>query len=195
MPSYSKLIIIKLLITVDVYNIKIINQMKGLIMSNTVSATFKTEGAAREALLKLEASGFTEKQISLVAADKSLGKSFNIEKEEKVSEGVATGGVAGGVIGAIAAGLAAAGTITIPGVNLLVYGAGIAAAAGGGVGAATGGLVGALVGMGIPEYEAKRYEDEIKNGAILLVVDAESDERQEKVQDIFEREDAYNIAA
>ncbi len=36
----------------------------------------------------------------------------------------------------------------------------MAALAGAGVGAAAGGLTGALVGMGIPELEAKQYEKE-----------------------------------
>jgi uncharacterized membrane protein len=40
--------------------------------------------------------------------------------------------------------------------------------AGLGVGAAAGGLIGALVGMGIPEYEAKRYEGRVKDGGILV---------------------------
>jgi hypothetical protein len=35
---------------------------------------------------------------------------------------------------------------------------------GAGVGAAVGGLTGALVGIGIPGYEAKRYEGKIKEG-------------------------------
>lgn len=164
-------------------------------MSHTVSATFKTASAAREAILKLEQAGFTEDQLSLVSTDQSIGQSFNIEQDNKAAEGGTIGGAAGGLIGAIAGGLAAAGTIVIPGLNLVVFGAAIAAAAGAGVGAATGGLVGALIGLGIPEYEAKRYEDEVKDGAILLVVDADSSERADQVKKIFERQDAYNIAA
>ena len=35
-------------------------------------------------------------------------------------------------------------------------------------GAATGGLVGALTGTGVPEDEARRYEDEIKDGGIYM---------------------------
>src|SRR5262249_33903429 len=42
--------------------------------------------------------------------------------------------------------------------------------AGVGVGGAVGGLVGAMIGMGMPEYEAKRYEGRIKEGGILLSV-------------------------
>lgn len=164
-------------------------------MSNTVSATFKTASAASEALLKLESAGFTEKQISVVATDNTIGQSFNVEKSTKASEGGALGATTGGLLGAIAASLAATGTVLIPGLNVLIGGSLIAAAAGAGVGAATGGLVGSLIGLGIPEYEAKRYEDEIKNGSVLVVVEADSKERAETVKDMFEHEDAYNIAA
>ena len=43
----------------------------------------------------------------------------------------------------------------------------MAALAGLGVGGAEGGMVGALVGLGIPEYEAKRYEGAVKDGGTL----------------------------
>ncbi|HTS26702.1 MAG TPA: hypothetical protein VMH81_12575 [Bryobacteraceae bacterium] len=42
------------------------------------------------------------------------------------------------------------------------------ALAGIGTGGVVGGFVGALVGMGIPEYEAKRYEGLIRQGGIGL---------------------------
>src|SRR5580692_11087398 len=41
------------------------------------------------------------------------------------------------------------------------------AGAGAGVGGVVGGVTGALVGMGIPEYEAKRYEGRLQKGGIL----------------------------
>ncbi|WP_417451104.1 hypothetical protein [Kordiimonas sp.] len=163
-------------------------------MSKTVSATFKTAVAVRQAILELEAAGFTEKQLSIVAADNSIGQSFNVERESKAAEGGAIGGVTGGVIGAIAAGLAAVGSVVIPGVNLVVYGTLVAAAAGAGVGAAAGGLAGSLIGLGIPEFVAKRYEDEIKDGAILVVVEAEDSDEAKKAKDIFERGDAHNVS-
>jgi hypothetical protein len=37
-------------------------------------------------------------------------------------------------------------------------------------------FVGALVGLGIPEYEAKRYEGRIKSGGILLSVHCDDSE-------------------
>ena len=41
---------------------------------------------------------------------------------------------------------------------------------------AVGGLTGALIGMGIPEYEAKRYEGRVKDGGILLSVHSDTSE-------------------
>lgn len=164
-------------------------------MSNTVSATFKSSSAAREVLVKLGQHGFTEKQVSVVATDSSVGTSFNIERDTKAAEGGAFGAAAGGLLGIIAGTLGATGAIVIPGVNLVITGTLIAAAAAAGVGGAVGGLAGALIGLGIPEFEAKRYEDEVKNGAVLIVVDAENAERADVVKELFEREDAYNNAA
>ncbi len=51
------------------------------------------------------------------------------------------------------------------------------ALSGAAVGAATGGLAGAfLIGLGIPEYEAKRYEGKIKGGSALISVHTDSSE-------------------
>jgi len=40
----------------------------------------------------------------------------------------------------------------------------VAAFAGAGVGGAVDGITGALIGMGIPEYKAKRHEGRVKGG-------------------------------
>jgi hypothetical protein len=62
------------------------------------------------------------------------------------------------------------------------------------VGAAVGGITGALIGMGIPEYEAKRYEGKVKGGNILISVHVESSEEAARVKEIFEAADAQDIA-
>lgn len=43
-------------------------------------------------------------------------------------------------------------------------------AAGASAGAIVGGLAGGLIGLGMPEFEAKRYESYVKNGGLLLSV-------------------------
>jgi uncharacterized membrane protein len=70
----------------------------------------------------------------------------------------------------------------------------MAALSGAAIGAAAGGLVGTLVGMGIPEYEAKRYESKIREGRILLSVHSETSDETKRAKDIFERAGAEDIA-
>ena len=58
--------------------------------------------------------------------------------------------------------------VKFPEANVGLVIAGPLAAGLAGAGAATGGLVGALTGTGVPEDEARRYEDEIKDGGIYM---------------------------
>lgn len=162
---------------------------------STITATFKTRAAAEEALRELEMKGFAEEAISLIVTDETRGKSFVIEEHTKADEGLAAGATFGGVVGAILAAIGTAGTIVVPGLNLVVAGSLAGALAGLGAGAATGGLIGMLVGAGIPEHEAKRYENELKSGKILLAVDVKDDREAKTVQEILKHVDAYNIAA
>jgi outer membrane lipoprotein SlyB len=61
----------------------------------------------------------------------------------------------------------------------------MAALAGVGVGAAAGGLAGALIGMGIPEYEAKRYEGRVKDGNILMSVHTTDSTQRDRAKQIL----------
>jgi hypothetical protein len=86
--------------------------------------------------------------------------------------------------------------IAIPGVGpLLAAGPIVAALAGLGVGGAVGGLTGALIGMGIPEYEAKRYDGRIRKGGILLSVHCDDSEWTKRAKEIMERSGAEDISS
>ena len=56
-------------------------------------------------------------------------------------------------------------------------------------------MVGALVGMGIPEYEAKRYEGRVKEGGVLLSVHCDTSDEITRAKDILKRTGAEDIAA
>jgi hypothetical protein len=71
----------------------------------------------------------------------------------------------------------------------------MAALAGVGVGGAVGGIVGALVGMGIPEYEAKRYEGRVKDGGILLSVHCDTSDEVSRAKDTLKRTGAADISS
>lgn len=162
---------------------------------STITATFKTRTAAEDALEQLEAAGIMHDQISLVVTDSTRGKNFNIDTHSKADEGAAGGATAGGIIGAALGAVAAAGVIVVPGLNLVVTGALAGSLAGLATGAVTGGLLGGLIGAGVTEHEAKLYEKEVRDGAILLAVQAKSSDQKTIIKDILKRTDAYNLAA
>jgi hypothetical protein len=56
-------------------------------------------------------------------------------------------------------------------------------------------VVGALVGLGIPEYEAKAYEERVKKGGYLVAVHVENNERKNDVRDILQRNGLEDISA
>jgi hypothetical protein len=56
-------------------------------------------------------------------------------------------------------------------------------------------LIGALVGMGIPEYEAKRYEGLLKEGGILLSVHCDTSEEIDRAEKILKQTGAEDIAS
>jgi hypothetical protein len=61
----------------------------------------------------------------------------------------------------------------------------VAGLAGLGVGGAVGGITGALIGMGIPEFEAKRYEERLKKGGILLSVHCDTTEEIKRAKEVM----------
>jgi hypothetical protein len=64
-----------------------------------------------------------------------------------------------------------------------------------GAGGAIGGTTGALIGLGIPEYQAKRYEGRMRKGGILLSVHADDHEWISKGKQILEQTGAEHISS
>jgi len=161
-------------------------------VSKLVTAIFNSRSAAEQAVEELIKSGFAREDISLLMSETTRGREFAVKKTSKVPEGAATGMTVGGVVGAVAAGLAAVGTIAVPGLALVAAGPLVAALAGLGAGAAAGGLTGALIGLGIPEHEAKFYDKELEKGGILVGVYAH-DDKNKLARDILESAGAEKV--
>ncbi len=148
-----------------------------------------------KAVDELKEAGFRSADISVLFPESSGTKDFAIEKETKAPEGTATGAGSGAVIGGALGWLAGIGLIAIPGIGpFIAAGPIVAALAGVGAGGLVGGIAGALIGMGIPEYEANRYEGRIKEGGILLSVHADDREWKNKAKDILGRTGAEDVA-
>lgn len=159
-----------------------------------VSGLFDSDRAVQNLINHLEDRGYYDTDVSLMMSDKTRNRYPELAKTSKLPEGVATGGVTGGLLGALIGGLTMAGSVLIPGVGLLVAGPIVGAITGGAIGASTGGLLGALIGAGIPEHEAKYYEESLKNEGNILVIAHVLKEDVEDVKALFKQNGAKDVS-
>ena len=151
--------------------------------SRTVTGLFRDRESAERAYNSLNSRGYSNDDVNLIMSDETRKKHFADQDTElgtKAWEDAGKGAAIGGGVGATLGALAAIGTtLALPGLGLLIAGPIAAALAGGGAGALTGGLIGALVGHGIPEEHAKEYDRGVREGGIVMGVNARSDEDAE----------------
>src|SRR5438067_2324500 len=164
--------------------------------NTAVFGIYRDRIGAENAVNALRDAGFRNTDISALLPDNEGTKDFAHEKNTKAPEGTATGAGTGALLGGGLGWLAGIGALAIPGLGpFIAAGPIMAALAGAGVGGAVGGLTGALIGMGIPEYEAKRYEGRVKDGGILLSVHSDSSDQTKRAKEILERTGAEDISS
>jgi hypothetical protein len=141
-------------------------------MSNTaVFGVYKDTPALSAGLESLRNSGFRNTDISVLLPENAGTKDFVHQRDTKAPEGATTGAATGAVVGGVLGWIAGIGALAIPGIGpLIAAGPIVAMLAGAGAVGAAGGIVGTLVGLGIPEYEAKRFEGRVRTGGTLLSV-------------------------
>lgn len=164
-----------------------------------MTGMFSDRESAERAYNSLHSRGYTKDDVNLMMSDDTRKTHFanddvDTELGNKAMEGAGKGSAIGGTIGAIAAAVAAIGTsLLIPGIGLVVAGPLAAALAGAGAGGLTGGIVGALIGSGIPEDRAKRYEEGIKNGHIVMGVTPRNAEDAEYLENEWRTSNGQEI--
>jgi hypothetical protein len=164
--------------------------------NTAVFGIYPTRAAVENAVDVLKSENFRNTDISVLMADNVGSKDFAHEKDTKIPEGTAAGAATGAVAGGILGWLAGIGALAIPGVGpFIAAGPIMGALAGAGALGTMGGIVGALVGMGIPEYEAKRYEGRIKDGGVLLSVHCDNSDWVKRAKDVLERTGAEDVAS
>src|SRR5580700_9382434 len=164
--------------------------------NTAVFGIYQTRESAEEAVDALRQAHFRNTDISALFPDNAGTKDFAHEKNTKAPEGATTGAASGAVAGGVLGWLVGIGLIAIPGIGpLIAAGPIISALAAAGALGTVGGIVGALVGMGIPEYEAKRYEGRVKHGGILLSVHCDSHEWAKRGADTLKRSGAEDISS
>lgn len=161
-----------------------------------VFGIYRDQLTAEDAVESLKENGFRNPDISVLFPDNHDLRNFGHERHSKAPEGAVTGGGSGAVIGGALGWLAGIGALAIPGAGPFIAAGPVMAMLGGiGVGSALGGLTGALIGLGIPEYEARRYEGRLQRGGILLSVHCDDTEWARKARQILGETGAEDVAA
>ncbi len=171
--------------------------------SRFVSGVFDEIQAAERAAQEMEDRGFRRDEIvvflSKEARDDYLSahqvyedhaghtyvskRKVELEEGNRALEGTGAGAIVGGTVGAVAAAITAVGTtLTIPPLGIIVAGPVAAALAGLGAGGAAGGLVGALVGAGMSEVRAKRLDQRLRKGGVVVGVRTRDEGEAEQVE-------------
>jgi hypothetical protein len=170
---------------------------KGFPMANTsVYGIYATRAGVELAVDRLKADGFRNTDISVLFPHNVGNKEFAVQNQTKAPEGLATGATTGAVVGGTLGWLAGIGALAIPGVGpFIAAGPIMAALAGAGVGGTLGGITGALIGLGLPEYEAKRYAGRIEKGGILLSVHSDNSDWTKRAKQILKDTGAEDISS
>ena len=158
---------------------------------------------AEAAITDLRDGGISMDHVSIIGknADQNIGGvGLNDRVDDtKADDGAKAGAVTGGALGGLGGLLVGLGTLAIPGVGPVLLGGAAATAlatalTGGAIGAAALGIAGGLVGLGIPEKNAKIYNDRINRGDYLVIVDG-TDAEVHRAEEILRRRhvEEFNI--
>jgi hypothetical protein len=167
-----------------------------LAKNKAVFGIYATRARVDTAVTALQEHGFANTDVAILLPE-SLGTNDPItEKSTKAPEGAAAGGASGLLLGGALGWFVGVGALASPGVGpLIAAGPILAALAGAGAGSAIGGLTGGLVGLGIPEYEAKKYEGRVAQGNVLLSVHCESSDQHNRARQVWEATGAEDISS
>ena len=164
--------------------------------NTAVFGIYSTRADLERAVSALRSDGFRNTDISVLYPVNEGSKDLAHTQASKAPEGATTGAVTGAVLGGTLGWLVGIGSLAIPGLGpFIAAGPIMAALAGAGAGGAVGGVTGGLIGLGVPEYEAKRYEGRVRKGGILLSVHCDESEWTKKAKRVLEYTGAADISS
>ncbi len=156
---------------------------------------YPSQAAVEEAVARFRDAGFRGADVSVLLPENAGTNDLAHERHSKAPEGAATGASSGAVLGGALGWLVGIGALAIPGIGpFIAAGPIVAALAGIGAVGTLGGITGALVGAGMPEYEAKRYEGRLKHGGILLSVHCDNEEWSKRAVEMLKSTGAEDVA-
>jgi hypothetical protein len=171
---------------------------------NTVAGIFRARGDAVHAVETLRGHGLSDENLSLLSPGETASQ---IESDVPTSDteqpgmGNALGGLVGGAMGA-AGGMtlgAAAASLLVPGVGPImaagIVGAALFGAGGAAAGMAAGGALEGQIAEGLPHDELFVYEDALRQGRAVVIVQLENDGQIYDVRAALEAAGAESVDA
>jgi hypothetical protein len=129
---------------------------------------------AEAVVRSLQESGFSKDDISILLAARKTRLNKSDRRIRRVATSLPLGAGLGGLTGVLLSVLGFTGSVALPGAGV-VFGSGTLLTAlleGANAGVAFGTVSGALVGLGVPEVEARYYERRMRHGDLLVSVQA-----------------------
>jgi len=139
---------------------------------------------------RLKMANFSNSGISTLFADRDSNRDFAHARNTQAPRGAVAGAGTSGIASAGLGWIAGIGALAIPGVGPFIAAGPIMTALSGG---AVGGIAGGLIGLGISEVEARRYEDKIRGGNILISVHTDDVGDIARAKDLFHQAGAQDI--
>jgi outer membrane lipoprotein SlyB len=164
-------------------------------MSNqSVFCIASSHSHAEHIVEELKKAHFSNQAVSILFQDKNNTRDFAPEHQTMAPEAAVTGAIPGGLLGGTLGWIAGIGAFAIPGVGPFIAAGPLMAALGGTlVGATAGGVAGALIGFGMPEIEAKRFEEKLQKGNTLMSVHITDIAEIGRAKRVFSKCGAHNI--
>ncbi len=165
-----------------------------------ITALFGDSDSAERAYQACKALGYEIGDVNVVITEETRKRLLSEHSEiatelaSRKAEGGELGGPAGGQIGILVTVLAAVGAaVAVPVLGFVVAGPIAVALAGAGAAGVAAGLIGALGDWGVPEERVRGYESAIRDGAILLMVEAKSDADAQQIERAWQAAGARDV--
>lgn len=158
-------------------------------MPKTVVGIFEDYNSAELAARRIKEQGLRTDDISIIAKHDRQFEGEHQGAENRVNDNISDGVITGGLLGTLGGLLLGVGTIAIPGLGIIAAAGPITGLISGAV---AGGLIGGLVDLGIPEEHGRRYEMDIKGGAVMFAMRTDED-KVDRIANILRNNGARSV--
>jgi hypothetical protein len=165
---------------------------------NRIYALYRNFEDAATVSNKLIAGGFDSSHVSVITHDPDEKYARYVKTDgDKIQDDEDVSGGEGAGIGALVGALTGLTMAIVPGFGPVLVAGPLAAALMSGIGAltgaATGGLVASLVDFGLSPEHAARYQDVLRSGGAMVVVDLHDSAEEQQVRSILKQHNPIDV--